>query len=117
MKVVLMCLFPILLFGQTITNKSNFKEKVDSAYFNAMKGVYFAIENIPERKNSISKDLIAKNEIVAAIKISKEEGGIFVESTGFYNSTKVTISVYRDYKSLKEEGAIDFIPKMNKEWL
>jgi len=111
MKIVVMLLFPILLFGQTINKTSDFKEKVDSAYLNAMKGVYFATENIPDRKNSISQELIAKNEIIASIKISKEKGGVNIQSVGYFNTFKVTIELYRDYESLKKEGVIDFIPK------
>jgi hypothetical protein len=111
MKVVAMILFPILLFGQTINQKSDFKEKVDLAYKNAMKGVYYALENIPERKNSTTKDLIANNEIISTVKISKSVGGVSVQSNGFFNTYKVTVEIYRDYASLKSEGVIDYIPK------
>ena len=111
MKLFALLLFPALMFGQTITNKTDFKTKVDSAYTNALKGIHFAIENIPERKNSISKDLIAKNELIAKVKISKEAGGVFVQSVGFYKTYKVTTEIYRDYKSLKDDGIIDYIPR------
>jgi len=111
MKILLLVLFPILMFGQTITNESSFKTKVDSAYLNAMKGVFFALENIPERKNSISKDLITDNELVAKIKIGKGAGGVYVQSVGFYKTYKVTTEIYRDYKSLKNDGVIDYIPR------
>ena len=99
------------MFGQTIISESNFRTRVDSAYLNAMKGVYFALENIPERKNSISQDLITNNELVAKVKISKETGGVFVQSVGFYKTYKVTTEIYRDYKSLKDDGIIDYIPR------
>ncbi|MCF6271063.1 MAG: hypothetical protein L3J41_15225 [Melioribacteraceae bacterium] len=117
MKVIAILLFPILMFGQPLQNKSatadesGFKDKVDIAYANAMKGVYFAFENIPERKNSVSKDLISDNELIAKVKISKEVGGVFVQSVGFYNTYKVTAEIYRDYKSLKDEGLIEYIPR------
>jgi len=111
MKVLAILLFPVLMFGQTIEDKSGFKDKVDTAYANAMKGVYFALENIPERKNSVSKDLIAENKLIAKVKISKEIGGIFVQSIGFKDTYKVTTEIYRDYKSLKDEGFIDYIPR------
>lgn len=111
MKVLAILLFPILMFGQTIEEKSGFKEKVDSAYANAMKGVYFALENIPEKKNSVSKELISKNELIAKVKISKEVGGVHVHSTGFYKTFKVVTEIYRDYKSLKTEGLIEYIPR------
>ena len=111
MKLLAILLFPILMFGQTEISKSNFKAKVDSAYTNALKGIYFAIENIPERKNSVSKDLILNNELIAKIKISKETGGVYVQSIGFYKTYKVTTEIYRDYKSLKNDGTIDYIPR------
>lgn len=111
MKVVAMLLFPILMFGQTINQQTDFKEKVDLAYKNAMKGVCFALENIPERKNSVSKDLIANNEIISTVKISKSVGGVSVQSKGFFNTYQVTVEIYRDYVSLKNEGVIDYIPK------
>lgn len=111
MKVLAILLFPILMFGQSIQEKSGFNVKVDSAYANAMKGVYFALENIPERKNSISKDLISNDELIAKVKISKGVKGISVVATGFFNSYKVTAEVYRDYKSLKDEGFIEYIPR------
>lgn len=111
MKVLAIFLFPILIFGQTIENKSAFMDKVDSAYVNAMKGVYFALENIPERKNSISKELISDDELIAKVKISKGVNGISVIATGFCNSYKITAEVYRDYKSLKDEGFIEYIPR------
>jgi len=111
MKVLAILLFPVLVFGQTIEDKSGFRDKVDTAYANAMKGVYFALENIPERKNSVSKDLISDDELIAKIKISKGVNGISVTATGFYNSYKITAEVYRDYKSLKDEGFIKYIPR------
>ncbi len=111
MKVLAIFLFPILIFGQTVKDKSGFMDKVDSAYTNTMKGVYFALENIPEKKNSVSKDLISNDELIAKVKISKGVKGISVVATGFYNSYKVTAEVYRDYKSLKNEGFIEYIPR------
>ena len=111
MKVLAVLLFPILLFGQTVQEKSEFKDKVDSAYANAMKGVYFALENIPERKNSVSKDLISDDKLIAKVKISKGVNGVSVVAIGFYNSYKITAEVYRDYKSLKDESYIDYIPR------
>lgn len=111
MKIMVFILFPIILFGQSEIQKLNFKEKVDSAYLNAMKGVYYALENIPDRKSSVSKDLISENELIASVKVSKEVGGVLVQAVGFCNSYKVSVEVYRDYESLKNEGIISYIPK------
>ena len=111
MKILVMLLLPILMFGQTTESESGFKGKVDTAYANAMKGIYFALENIPERKNSVSKDLIADNKLIAKVKISKGAGGVAVNAVGFHNSYKITVEIYRDYKSLKKEKLIDYIPR------
>ncbi len=113
MKYLAILLFPILLFSQTVKEESGFKSKMDIAYANAIKGVSFALENIPERKNSVSKELIANNVLVAKVKINKGVGGISINAVGFYNSYKVTVEIYRDYKSLKEEGVIEYIPRPN----
>ncbi len=111
MKMLAILLFPVLLFGQSVENKLEAKEKIDFAYINALKGVAFALENIPERKSSTSKDLIAENNLIATIKINKEVGGVVVQSSGFYNTYKVTVEVYRDYHSLLNEGIIKYIPE------
>lgn len=110
MKIVAFILFPILLFGQAINQKSDFKGKVDSAYINAMKGVSFALENLPEKRSSTSKDLIAENELIASVKVSKEVGGVVIQSLGYCNTYKVTVEVYRDYETLIKEGIIKYIP-------
>lgn len=113
MKILAIILFSTLMFAQTVEEQSGFKSKMDIAYANAIKGVSFALENIPDRKNSVSKELIANDELISKIKINKGVGGISVNAVGFYKSYKVTVEIYRDYKSLKEEGVIDYIPRPN----
>jgi hypothetical protein len=110
MKGVLIFVLASILIG-TAKGQEQFRLSIDSAYTNSLRGIFYALENIPERKNSISKDLIRKNRLTARIKISKEIGGVFVQSTGFFDTYKVTTEIYRDYKSLKTEGLIDYIPR------
>ena len=98
-------LIPLVLNAQT-----SFSEDIDVAYTNALKGAHYAIANIPERKNSISKELIDADQMVAKIKLSKEVGGVSIESTGHYKTYEVKITVRRDYESLRKEGLIDRIP-------
>lgn len=106
MKLLLMIIFiPVILSAQ-----SNYSKDIDIAYKNALKGVHYALSNVPERKNSISKDLVDADQMVAKIKLSKEIGGVSVESTGHYKTYEVKIIVQRDYESLKKEGLIDRIP-------
>ena len=103
--LALFLLIPIILSAQT-----TYSDDINIAYTNSLKGIHYAIANIPERKNSISKELIDDDQMVAKIKLSKEVGGISVESTGHYKTYEVKITVRRDYESLKKEGLIDRIP-------
>lgn len=98
-------IIPFVLSAQTKIN-----DDLDLAYTNALKGIHFAIANIPDRKNSMSKELIDSNQMIAKIKLSKEIGGVSIESAGYYKTYEVKIIVQRDYQSLKKEGLIDRIP-------
>ena len=100
----------IIFIPFVLSAQSAFIKDIDLAYKNALKGIHFALSNIPERKNSISKDLIDVDQMVAKTKLSKEIGGVSVESIGKYKTYEVKITVQRDYESLKIEGLIDRIP-------
>lgn len=104
--LVVFLLIPFVLTAQT-----SYSGDIDIAYTNAMKGIHYAIANIPDKKNSISKELIDADKVVAKIKLSKEIGGVDVESTGYYKTYEVKITIQRDYESLKKEGLIDYIPR------
>ncbi len=101
----------ILLIPLALSAQTKFSEDVEIAFTNAFKGIHYALANIPDRKNSISKELIDKDQMVAKIKLSKEVGGVSVESIGHFKSYEVKITVQRDYESLKKEGLIDRIPE------
>lgn len=106
MKLLIIALIiPFVLNAQ-----SKISEDLDIAYTNALKGVHFALANMPDRKNSISKELIDSNQMIAKIKLSKEIGGVSAESIGFYKIYEVKITVQKDYESMKKEGLIDRIP-------
>lgn len=100
-----------LLIPLTLAAQTSVDNDIEMAYKNAMKGVYYAVSNIPEKKNSISKELIDADKMIAKIKLSKEVGGVKIESTGYYKTYEVKITAQRDYQSLKKEGMIDYIPK------
>ncbi|VAX26473.1 hypothetical protein MNBD_IGNAVI01-1308 [hydrothermal vent metagenome] len=101
----------LLLIPLALTAQTSFSEDIDLAYTNAMKGIHYALSNIPEKKNSISKELIDADKMVAKIKLSKEIGGVSVESIGYYKTYEVKITAQKDYESLKKEGLIDYIPR------
>ncbi|NOX18503.1 MAG: hypothetical protein GXO87_09525 [Chlorobi bacterium] len=99
--LLLLLLFPFILSAQ-----SQYEECVDGAVINAKKGIYWAFENIPEKKKSIEHDLISKDKLIAKVKLAKEVEGVRVESTGYFRSTKATVTLYRSYDLLKKEGYI-----------
>jgi hypothetical protein len=80
---------------------------IDYAYQNAKKGIYWALTNIPDKKNKIEKDLIAEDKLVAEVTLYKEVNGVKVISTGHYHSNKVTIKVYKSYDTLEKEGFVN----------
>ena len=83
---------------------SSFEEDIEHAFVNAKKGLYYALNNIPESKSSLNQDLIEEDKLIAEIKLSKETNGVRVEATGFYLSYSVQVTVYRSYDSLSEDG-------------
>lgn len=101
MKIIILVLFcfPLILQAQ-----SGFENTADNAYKNAEKGIYWAFKHIPDAKNKISHDLVFREELLASVKLTKQLGGVKVESTGFKGTTKVLVVLFRSYKLLKDEG-------------
>ena len=99
--------FTSLAFSQS----KGFEDNLEKVFTNAKKGVYYALSNIPDRKNSMSKELIDNDKLIAKVKLSKEVNGVKVESEGFYETYRVTIEVYRSYDKLVEEGYLKYIPE------
>ncbi len=108
-----MKLFLLFFFASAINSSQNqkFEDDVQKAYINAKKGIYYALEHIPESKNSLSTELIDSDKLIAKIKVTKEVRGVKVESEGFNKTYEVRIVVYRSYKKLMEEGFIKYIPE------
>jgi hypothetical protein len=103
-----------LLISSTVLSQQNqFETDLEKAYINAKKGVYYALENIPESKNTLNTELIDNDKLVAKVKLTKEVRGVKVESEGLHNSYEIKIVVYRCYDKLKEEGYIKYIPDDN----
>lgn len=71
------------------------EDDVYLAYKNAMRGVIWAIDNIPFKKDATYKDIIENDKKICSIKIFKQEGGIKIISLGFYNSSTVEITTYK----------------------
>jgi len=80
---------------------------IDYAYQNAKKGIYWVLSNIPEKKSKTESDLIADDKLYATVRLDKEVNGVKIVSTGYYQTNKVTISIYRSNDSLKENGYLE----------
>ena len=106
MKIV----FVILLSAILTSAQDNPESKMNEAFQNAKKGVYYALSNIPAKKNNWNKELIDNDKLVAKVKLNKEVAGIKIESEGFYDTYEIKIILYRSYESLLKEGSIKYIP-------
>lgn len=99
MKCIIFLLLSISVFAQ-----SSVESNCDTAYQNAKKGIYWGFDNIPQSKGSLSKDLIIEDKLVASVKLSKEIEGVKVESTGYFETYEVTVTLYKSFDSLRKEG-------------
>lgn len=105
MKYILaFLLIPFLIQAQDSTSTENYELKIEKAYKNAMKGVYWALDNIPDSKSKISNDLISEDKLTAEVSLEKEVNGVRINAKGFYNSYEVEIRIYRSNDSLKKDG-------------
>lgn len=84
--------------------QDNVDTDLDTAFNNARKGVYWALSNVPENKLHLNHELISGNKLIAVVKLDIEINGIKVNSTGYSNSTEVSVKLYRSIDSLKNAG-------------
>ena len=102
-----------LLIPFSLNAQEKMENELDKAFQNAKKGIYWALSNIPENKIRLNKDLIADEKLYSSVKLQKEFNGIKIVSTGYYNSTEVSITIYRSNDGLVKDGYLK-IPE-NKE--
>ncbi len=84
--------------------QSKIESDIDYAFQNAKKGIYWALENIPEKKTKIENNLIAEDKLYSIVKLTKAVNGIKIESTGYHNTNEVTIKIFRSNESLESDG-------------
>ena len=101
MKSLLILLF---LVPMTIYAQKGMEKNLDTAYQNAKKGIYWALANIPESKSRLQSDLIADEKLYASVKLEKEYEGVKIVSTGYHNTTEISITIYRSNEGLIKEG-------------
>ena len=94
----------LVLSSLTLLAQNNYEEKLNLAYSNAKKGIYYALSNIPEKRNKLEEELIFEDQIIARVKLSKEVEGVRIESTGIYECNEVTVKLYRSFDLLRKEG-------------
>jgi len=94
----------IILFSTQIFSQAQLENNIDLAYQNAKKGIYWSLNNIPENKSRLKHDLIDKDKLYSTVQIVKEIDGVKIISTGYNNSTEVSIKIYRSFKSLIKDG-------------
>ena len=108
-KNYLLTLLLILVFSCVCKSQTKNEESIDMAYQNAKKGIYWVLQNIPEKKR-LNSDLIADDKLYASVRFEKEINGIEIESTGYYLSYSVKINIYKSYNNLVKEGYLKEIP-------
>lgn len=108
--IIQISLFLFLISFFSLNAQSKIEEDIEIAYQNAKKGIYWALDNIPEKKAKVDNELIADDKLYAKVKLQKEIFGIKMESTGYYNSNSVSIIIYKSYDNLVKEGYLKRIP-------
>lgn len=101
MNLVFLILF--LCAGLLSAQDSTFSDS-DIAYRNAVKGLEWALKNIPDKKLHVSNDLIDNNIHYASIRISKEVNGYKIESIGYYLYAEAALKIYRSDDWLISQG-------------
>jgi len=104
--IIFFCAVPAL-------SQENPESKMNEAFKNAKKGVYYALSNIPDKKDNWTKELIDDDKLIAKVKLDKEVAGIRIESEGYFSTYEIKITLYRSYESLLKEGTIKYIPNDN----
>ena len=97
-------IFAIILISSLTYSQDKIESDIDLALQYAKKGIYWALANIPEKKTSLNNDLISEDRLYASVRLEKEVNGIKIESTGYYQTLEVKITIYRSNDSLKSDG-------------
>jgi len=104
MKLIYILILILIFSFTNLVAQEKTEQDIDYAYKNAMKGIYWALSNIPDKKSKIESDLIADDKLYAEVKLYKEVNGVRVKSTGFYHSNEVRIKIYKSYDNLEKDG-------------
>lgn len=100
-------LIALISFTAVSFPQEKIESDIDYAFQNAKKGIYWALSNIPERKTKLEEQLIADDRLYSKVKLYKEVNGIKIESTGYYITNEVAITIYVSNNSLEEYGYLN----------
>lgn len=106
MKTIFIILITFIFSSTGSFGQDKVESDIEFALQNAKKGIYWALSNIPVKKNKIEKSIINDDNLLARVKIAKELNGVRIESTGFYQTNEVTVVIYRSRDSLLKDGYI-----------
>ena len=106
MKIFLFLFLPAVIIAQ-----SDFQNKIDQTYTYAKKGIYYALENIPDDKSTLNEDLLDNDKLICEVRLTKEINGVKIIAKGFFDSYETEITVYKTYDNLVKEGYLKKIPK------
>jgi hypothetical protein len=104
MHKVLFAFIVLVCFKSQSFSQQKLEDDIEIAYLNAKKGIYWALDNIPQKKLKLENELIAEDKLYAKVKLEIEIEGIKIESTGYYHSNEVNIKIYKSNDSLIKEG-------------
>ena len=104
MHKVLFAFIVLVCFKSQSFSQQKLEDDIEIAYLNAKKGIYWALDNIPQKKLKLENELIAEDKLYAKVKLEIEIEGIKIESTGYYHSNEVNIRIYKSNDSLVKEG-------------
>ena len=104
MHKVLFAFIVLVCFKSQSFSQQKLEDDIEIAYLNAKKGIYWALDNIPQKKLKLENELIADDKLYAKVKLEIEIEGIKIESTGYYHSNEVNIKIYKSNDSLVKDG-------------
>jgi len=103
MKAFFICVV-LISFNASIFSQEKIESNIDYAFQNAKKGIYWALSNLPEKKSKLEENLVADDKLYSSVKLYKEVNGVKIESTGYYITNEVAITIYISNDSLEEYG-------------
>ena len=92
-RFIIVLVLPLLSFIPGQVQDDN--EDIQIAFNGAMKGIYWAQENVSPKREVTFKDIVFNNKKICTVKVYKQVGGLKIISEGYEGSTKVEITTYR----------------------